>query len=249
MKKNKLRYREIIAESIYSEENNGKVILFCAGMPGSSSYFDVAERYTKQGFIFIHPKYIGSWESYGNFSIENSKKTIIDFVAALRRKEVKTIFEEEFDVKVKEIYLLGTSFGGSVALCAGAESDVEGIIALSPVINYQTQGNGEYQEESMNDFLRFVKAGFENVYRGFTESDWKQNISLLNVDSYFEKLKAKKILIMHGAKDTSVNHNRSEEFCSKLKNLGGDICYEKTEDDHSSIKLNSFEKVSSWIVQ
>jgi predicted esterase len=249
MEKNKLRYNKIIADSYYLKENNKKAIVFCGGFPGSSNSSEVAEKYVQKGFIFVHPKYIGSWESYGLFSIENCKKTIIDFVNALRNKEVKTIFGEKFDLPIEEIFLVGVSFGASVALCAGAELDIKKIVALSPVINYQIQGNGEYNEEKMENTEKFVLAGFENVYRGFREEDLVKGSFVLNADNYFEKLKNKKILLLHGKNDSSVNFHRSEKFYFRLKDLGGDIYYEQTEDNHSSINLNSFEKVSSWLEQ
>jgi len=250
MKKNKLRWGKIIAESYYLENNNGKAIIFCSGIPGSSSYSEIAEKYVNEGFIFIHPKYLGSWESYGNFSIEGCKKTIVNFVDALKNKEVKTIFNENFDLEIKGFYLLGHSFGGSVALCAGTELGINGIIALAPVIDYRVQGKGEYEEEKMDWLYTFIIAGFENVYRNFDKTEWEKFCSggsILNVNDYLEKLKTKRILLIHGKEDISINYNSSRKFYSELKDLGGDIGYEETDDNHSSIKLNSFKKVVSWI--
>ena len=57
------------------------------------------------------------------------------------------------------------------------------------MINYQIQGNGEYDEEKMDSFLDFMDAGFENAYRGFDRQDWNKNISILNAGNYLEKLK------------------------------------------------------------
>jgi predicted esterase len=250
MKKNKLRYGDIIAESYYLEKNNGKAIIFCSGIPGTSSYVEIAKKYVDKGFIFIHPKYLGSWESYGNFSVENCKKTIVNFVNALKNKEVKTIFSENFDLEINEIYLFGHSFGGSVALCSGAELAINGIIALAPVIDYRIQGKETYEEEKMDLLYCFIIAGFENVYRNFDKSEWKNfcsNGSILNANDYLGKLKEKRILLIHGTKDISVNYNRSKKFYLELKNFMGEIDYEETKDNHSNIKLNSFEKVISWI--
>ena len=250
MGKNKLRYGDIVAESYYLKNNNGKIIIFCSGIPGISSYPEIAEKYVNEGFIFIHPKYLGSWESYGNFSIEGCKKTIVDCVKALRSNEVKTIFNKDFDIEIKEIFLLGHSFGGSVALCSGANLNIDGIIALAPVIDYRIQGNEEYEEEKMDWLYDFIVTGFENVYRNLNKSQWESfcyDGSILNANDYLEELKTKKILIIHGTEDTSTNYNQSKEFYSILKNLGGDIDYVETKENHSDIKLNSFKTVVSWI--
>ena len=248
--KNKLRFGDIVAESYYRENNNGKAVVFCAGIPGISSYPDIAERYAAAGYIFIHPKYVGSWESYGGFSVEGCKKTIIDFVAALRQKQVKTIFGDIFNVVANKIYLLGHSFGGSVALSAGAELEDVGIIALAPVIDYKKQGNGEYLEEKMDCLGNFILAGFENVYRGFDQESWNTfciSGAGLNANEYIDKLKSRDILLIHGRSDTSVNFNRSKEFVNELKAQGGRIEYVETDDDHSGVKSSSFEKIVSWI--
>lgn len=250
MEKNKLRYGDIIAESYYPKNNNGKVIIFCSGIPGTSSYLEIAEKYVNEGFIFIHPKYQGSWESYGNFSIEGCKKTIVDFTNALRNNKIKTIFNEDFNIEIKEIFLLGHSFGGSVALCSGADLNIDGIIALAPVIDYRIQGKREYKEEKMDWLYDFINAGFKNVYRNLNKSQWElfsSNGLILNANDYLEKLKTKKILIIHGTEDISINYNQSKQFYFILKNLGGDIDYVETKDNHSNIKLNSFGTLISWI--
>ncbi len=250
MKKNKLRYGDIIADAYYPKDNNGKIIIFCSGIPGTSSYLEIAEKYVNERFIFIHPKYLGSWESYGNFSISGCKKTIIDFTDALKKNKIKTIFNEDFNLEIKEIFLLGHSFGGSVALCSGADLNIDGIIALAPVIDYKNQGKGEYKEEEMDLLYDFLIAGFKKVYRNLNKSQWRSFCStglMLNANDYLEKLKTKKILIVHGTKDVSINYNRSKQFYLMLKNLGCNISYVETNDNHSNIKLNSFKTQVSWI--
>jgi predicted esterase len=250
MEKNKLRFNEIIAESYYLKENNGIAVIFCSGIPGNSSYPDIAEEYAKKGFIFIQPKYLGSWESYGSFSVDNCRKTILDFASALIENKVKTIFNNSFDLPIKEIYLMGHSFGGSIALCAGADLNIAGIIAIAPVIDYRVQGKEKYTEEKMDWLYSFIVAGFENVYRNFDKIQWENFCatgSTINAVDYSEKLKNKKILLLHGEADTSVNYNRSKNFYEELKKSGSDIVYNQTEDTHSTIKLNSFEKIISWI--
>ena len=249
MKKNKLRHKKIIAESFYSEKNNGIGIIFCPGIPGKSNYEDVVKKYVNDGFVFIQPKYIGSWESYGSFSVEKSRKTIIDFTNSLLKGETNTIFNESFDVDINKIYLLGHSFGGSIALCAGAESDVDGIIALAPVTDYKRQRE-ESGGESLSWLYKFIKKGFENVYRGLEKNKWEQFCKTggsINASDYLNKLKNKRILLMHGKKDKTVLSKQSKNFYEKLKKINDEISYYETEDTHSEIKYNSYKKILSWI--
>src|SRR3989344_2371470 len=164
MRKNKLRCGDIIVESYYPEKENNRIaIVYCAGIPSKSNIEEIAAEYVKEGFIFFHPKYFGSWESYGDFSVSGSKKTIISFIEALRKGELKTIFFDKFEITMDKIILLGHSFGGSIALTAGAEIDVAGIVALAPVIDYTKQAKDkEMEKENLKETFNFIKKGFEN---------------------------------------------------------------------------------------
>jgi len=252
MLKNKLKYGKFIADSFYLEKHAKKVIVFCQGIPGISSYEEMAREYVKEGFIFIHPKYIGSWESFGEFHIKNCRDSIIDFVNALFDKKVKTIFGQQFDLNFDKAFILGHSFGGSVALCAGADLNVDGIIAISPVINYRKHAKESFKEEDLSGLFDLMKAGFSNVYRNFKREEWEEFCKSgfdLNAIDYIEKLKNKKIFLIHGNKDKSVNYNKSRRFYFKLKTLGADISYLQTEDNHSNVKFNSISNIVLWMKQ
>ncbi|MBT3691116.1 prolyl oligopeptidase family serine peptidase [Candidatus Woesearchaeota archaeon] len=250
MRKNKLRYGKIVADSYYpSEKNNGAVIIFCAGIPGKSNYLELAKRYVDEGFTFIHPKYIGSWESYGNFSITKCKETIISFVGGLKAGKIKTVFNNSFDVSPKKIFLVGHSFGGSIALSTGAELDIDGIVALAPVVDYSVHAKDpNIREENLSGLFDFMKFGFENTYRKMNKMEWdnfcETGIDVNPVD-YVDNLRNKRILLIHGKNDNSVSCNRTKEFYEKLNSEKS--VYKETEDNHSRIKENSIPAVISWI--
>ncbi len=252
MIKNKIRYGDIIAESYYPKgKNNGLAIVFCMGLPSKSNFEELAKRYVDEGFIFIHPKYIGSWESYGNFSISSCKETIVSIIQGLKERKVKNIFGEEFNLNIKDIFLLGHSFGGSVALSAGADLDIKGIIALSPVLDYSKHvKNSHYKEEDLSGLYTFLKLGFENVYRNLKEDDWKnlcETGGVINPIDYSDKLRNKLILLIHGKNDSSVSSERSKQFFNSLKNKNENSQFIETDNDHSNIKEESAIQVISWI--
>ena len=108
---------------------------------------------------------------------------------------------------------------------------------------------GRYHIENENGTIKALFPSV-NVYRNFDKSKWKSfclDGSNLNASDYLGKLKTKKILIIHGTGDASINYNRSKQFYFILKNLGSDVVYMETNNNHSDIKLNSFRKIVSWI--
>ncbi|MEI6732247.1 MAG: prolyl oligopeptidase family serine peptidase, partial [archaeon] len=248
MKKNKLRFGDIIAESYYPKEgNNGKFIVFCPGLPGRSNYEDIAKIYVERGCVFIHVKYQGSWESYGRFTMPSCRKTIISFVEGLMKGEIKDIFGSSFDMVPKELFLLGHSFGGSIVLSAGADLKLDGIIALSPVIDYRKQAKDPIiEEEDLTELFDFIKFGFENIYRGIDKSEWENFCKTgenLNPSDYTDKLKTKRILLVHGIKDDSVSYIKTKNFSKLLEKNGADVLFVETDDDHGSIKERPIKEV------
>jgi dienelactone hydrolase len=251
MRKDKLRYGEIIADLYYPAEHNKTVIIFCSGLPGRWNFEEIARKYVEKGFIFIHPKYIGSWESYGKFSVSSCKKTILLFVEGLKTGKIKTIFGKDFKIMPDKIFLLGHSFGGSIALSSGADLDINGIIALSPVIDYSKHARDKVlQEEDLSELFDFMKLGFENIFRGLDKNEWvsfcKTGLDINPID-YKEKLKNKKILLGHGKRDSSVNYVRTKSFYEELKNKGANIEYIETEDNHGDIKESIILQIINWI--
>ncbi len=251
MIKNKIRMGDIISESYYKKDNNGLVIIFCMGIPSKSNFEELAKKYVDEGFVFIHPKYIGSWESYGDFSIKSCKETISSIVQGIRNKNLLSVFGEKIDLNVKKIFLLGHSFGGSVALTTGADLDIDGIIAQSPITDYRLHAKQkEYAEEDLLQLYDFLRLGFENVYRNLKKGDWDnfcENGDEINPADYIDKLKAKDVLILHGKKDKSVSYKKSRLFFGKIKGNSRFSKYIETEDDHSTIKEGSIQEIISWI--
>jgi predicted esterase len=69
----------------------------------------------------------------------------------------------------------------------------------------------------------------------------------LNANDYLEQLRTKRILLIHGKNDISINSSRSSKFYNELKEIGWNIIFNETEDDHSSVKSTTFSKITSWI--
>lgn len=250
MKTIKLKFDKVIADLYCPNKNNKEIlILFCPGFPGSWKYESFARSFTSQGFSFIHPKYLGSWESEGSFSIKGCRKTIEEILNSLQ-KQLIDIFGSFVNLKFKKIFLLGHSFGGSISLSVGSQTKVDGIISLAPIIDFKTH-NYFGNESDLLELFEYVDKGLKGLFRDFKKDDWvnlcKTGCDINPID-FFNELKNKKILFVHGKKDKSVDFKKTKEFFLKLRNFNGNFDYFECSDaSHSDIRDKSSNYIIKWI--
>ena len=68
------------------EVSNGNIIINCSGLPGQPENYELFSYFTQQGFICIHPKYEGTWESYGKFLEKSPVEDIIKVIDYVSEK-------------------------------------------------------------------------------------------------------------------------------------------------------------------
>lgn len=112
----RISLNQSLSGDIYLPVNsNYKTIIFLGGMP---SYFyknSISENLSQVGFTVIQPFYYGSWVSDGDFSAENCIQTITDTIQAINDKPITNSYNNQLiDLDIKEIYLMGTSFGSTL---------------------------------------------------------------------------------------------------------------------------------------
>jgi pimeloyl-ACP methyl ester carboxylesterase len=193
--------KDIIAEVMPPVRVSRKAIVLCLGLPGMPSKDSLLRFLSERGFWVFLPRYRGAWESEGVFLGRSPVKDILDVAAAIRKGR----FIEEFGrtnlrCAVSEVYVIGSSFGGAVALSASCDSRIKKIIALSPVVDFtNVQGeDGEWLED-------FVGRAFGGAYRS-SRSGWKKLNAgtLFNPASEVNHLDPKKIFVMHSSDDEVV---------------------------------------------
>jgi pimeloyl-ACP methyl ester carboxylesterase len=122
------------------------------------------------------------------------------------------------NLKFTELFLFGTSYGGSGMLAALQEIDpniVTGAIFRSTVLNYLAK---TYREFSKEELVNWKRKGFINDSEGILKYSFVEDMAqYANVD--YEKLKKFKILYFHGAKDPKVLMSELEEMESNLSDF------------------------------
>lgn len=142
---------------------NGTVIL-ASGLP---QYIDKYHPFLKTveelGLTLIVPRYMGTWESSGDFSLENCVKTIeetIDFAKIGKSSEMYG--NTEIHWNTSNLSVLGFSFGALPTLLANREVDRS---VLCPFVSYDFHYSKDGKGEYVNDTFEYLQRAYPNIYR------------------------------------------------------------------------------------
>lgn len=126
---------DIIFEFSVPEISKG-VVVVCEGIPNVPKQKELMTHLVQHGYSVVYPRYRGTWESRGEFLRKSPAQDIADLVSFLKKTYVKELYAgKEFSLQ-GPIHLIGSSFGGSVALSLAENQDVHKIIALSPIVDF-----------------------------------------------------------------------------------------------------------------
>ncbi len=197
-----------------------RVIILAYGLPGSPPNTNdlFVRRFVSRGFVVAVPEYIGTFDSYGQCNFENCVDTLLETIRLFSNGIAKDLITMEvLHWRVKELVLIGGSFGASIALVAGARSDIRKIVSLAAPTNYRDIGD---EEESIIDDYHIMKRAFPKTWRFASKKAWTdldKGVLDLNAVDYAKSLRSKNVLLVHGMKDKSVNFKRSAQLYVMIK--------------------------------
>jgi len=201
-----------------------RFMIFCHGLPGHPYQFNPAkiECLIKRGFVLVFPDYIGTWASYGNMSWENCVATILQTIAWLKKGEGRELRDNtKVGWGLKDIILVGSSFGGSIALVAGAKSDdIQKIISFAAPIDYRSHSKIKGEDEPIEDLYEVVVREAGALWRIADKGEWRRLVrgdADINPIDYVEFLKNKDVFLVHGDKDRVVSVKRSDNLFRSLR--------------------------------
>lgn len=184
--------------------SKGAIILL-DGLPSNpSSKNQLMEKLSEHNYDVFFPRYEGTWESKEKFLERTPSEAIIEFIKALR--EGKNIGDKGY--RAKNVFILGSSFGGGVALDIATKYDVDKICVTSPVINFKKVKG----IETLGDYLRME---YDKNYR-FDLKGWKKLIEnkIWNLENS-EIRNPSDILIITGKKDNQIEEDYVVDFGEK----------------------------------
>lgn len=193
--------QDIVAEFWAPKKPSGKAIILCDGCPSVPSKRNVGEFFARKGYWVFHPRYRGSWESGGKFLEESPEEDVL-FVAEGLNAGFRNIYDNvEYLLDIKEIVVLGASFGGAAAILSLKYPLITKAIALSPVIDWRAKGKGE----PFPYFVRTIEEGFGEGYRVHVDA-WKrlQSGKFYNPIHEAKLIDPKRLFVAHAIDDDVV---------------------------------------------
>jgi len=220
----------VTGDFYFASSSESPSVVFLQGMPGSTKKNDAGDFLASQGHSLLNLEYPGTFNNGGDLTPENCVQGAVSAVQLLQSGKVADAFSGvEFSVS-PEVVLAGTSFGGVVALSAMAQlKGVTKLLLFSPVFLFSKNAGESGLTEDMTGLLTYMKRCLPYTHRLADEEGWRSLFE--GVHPYFQALKwleclnGKKILVVRGAKDTSILEAASTHFQKlvKTKNVSCDI--------------------------
>lgn len=220
---------------VASGEDQKPTVILAHGFPGFDNNFDLAQSLRRNNINVVHFYYRGSWGSEGTYMYSNCLEDVHRLVEYLSKEEQV----EKFRIDPENLILLGRSYGGGVALIAGARSDkVKKIIGISSTNYGQVMANKVSLDEltSYSSYMQKQVAINTDITDFLQEMlDNKEAFQILN---YKEKLINKKVLLIEDS-------DRNNAWISQLNNI--DLVEMETDHGFIDKRLEMTALIISWI--
>jgi pimeloyl-ACP methyl ester carboxylesterase len=205
--------KHIVAEFWMPKKASGKVAILCDGCPSLPHKKLLAEFFARKGYWVFHPRYTGSWESTGEFLRQSPAEDIDTVIDILPKGFCESWTGVTYYLEIKEVLVVGVSFGGTAAILATQNAKVGKAIAIAPVVDWHTKS----KKESFDEFVRVCTEGFPGAYRCP-----KKNFKKLLAKKFYDPiacadvLDGKKLFIVHAKDDQIVSYVPAKKLARKI---------------------------------
>lgn len=205
--------KHIVAEFWMPKKASGKVVILCDGCPSLPHKTQLAEFFARKGYWVFHPRYTGSWESTGEFLKQSPAQDIDVVIDALSQGFRESWTGVTYYLEIKDVLVVGVSFGGAAAILATRNPKVGKVIAVAPVVDWHVKS----KTEPFPEFVRVCTEGFPGAYRCP-----KKNFNKLLTKKFYNPvdwvnvLDGKKLLLIHAKDDVVVPSLPTKKLAKKI---------------------------------
>lgn len=196
-----------------------KVIILASGMPGYPAKPQLMSFLARKGYWVFNPRYRGTWESGGKFLQQSPEQDIIDIIDDIPKgftsiPDSPTQKPTTYKLTPKNLYLIGSSFGGPAVILASRDTRVTKVIASCPVVDWASPG----KDEPLDWLEKFVNHAFGEAYR-FLHKDFRKlsKGTFYNPTKHLEKIDGSKLLFIHATDDAIVPYSSVYKFSKQTK--------------------------------
>ncbi|MBI3334338.1 alpha/beta hydrolase [Candidatus Pacearchaeota archaeon] len=250
----RIRYGDIIAELLEpSGATNRKMgVVIIPGLPNQPRNEEFGDNLAAEGFYVLQPRFIGSWESYGEFSLDNCIKTIIESIEKLKSGEAVEVWgEKKISWEIKEVAVVSSSFGSLLVLSSLDKLSAKKIVCLGPLINIKEHNTDKrFQEQDLYTLAGFLERGWHNAFRGFDAEEWKNFVkgNCMNPYEILQNVSGREILLLHGEDDVVVHFSRTQDYYTKIRDTNKASLKIYPGIGHGKIlNTHAFDDVVQWL--
>ncbi|MBS3127418.1 hypothetical protein J4228_04605 [Candidatus Woesearchaeota archaeon] len=188
--------QEDVMVVVYLNGDNGNVVL-AGGMPQYlDKYHPFVEQMKRLRCNLFVPRYMGTYESSGEFNTKNSVKSVESAIKLAKKGFGLELFgDSELKWNNERVYLYGFSYGALPSLLQ--EEEVDKTLLVCPFISmdyHLPNSNGE----NLKDTFEFLQRAYPNCYR-FKANDVVEDIRKVQLPNNKERL-----FVVIGKNDNSI---------------------------------------------
>lgn len=207
------RFGDIVSEFWMPQKPSHRAVILCDGCPTVPSKYKLGEFFARKGYWVFHMRYRGSWESDGEFlkypPVTDAHSLLLGLNSGFTEMWTRT----KYFLDISDVTVIGSSFGGAVAVLSTLHPLVDRAIALSPVIDLRDEGG-----ESFAEFQRQISEGFGGAYRVPKKNFRKLKTALMyNPVLHAKEIDSKKLFVVHALDDNVVSVGPLRKFAKQTK--------------------------------
>ena len=208
--------KQIVCEFLPPARKSSKAVIIVSGCPSVPRKDELLMILARKGYWVFFPRYRGAWESGGKFLARSPHEDIKDVIDGIHSGFTELWSGRKYEPELKQLFLIGSSFGGPAVLLNARDERVSKVIAISPVVNWKIQARSK--SEPWEPFTKFVREAFGNGYR-FRMKDWNKlkRGGFYDPAAHASEIPGDKVLIIHAQDDEIVDFRPVERFAGKIK--------------------------------
>ena len=207
--------RDIVTEFLPPARpgNRQRAIVLCDGMPSIPRKQSLAEFLAKKGYWVFYPRYRGAWESGGTFLARSPHEDILNVIDGIAKELREIAFGQRFRPAIRDVFVIGGSFGGAAAILCSLDPRVKKAIANCPVVDWSILRESEKSETSNPSYAAYIREAFGGGYR-LSDRNWKKLYSgkFYNPAHHVDAIDAAKVMMFHAKDDPHVPYRSVEKF-------------------------------------
>ena len=206
---------------IWLNGDKGNVVL-APGMPQYlDKYHPFVEQMKRLEYNLFVPRYMGTYESDGEFSTMNSVKSLEATVKLAKKGTTEELYANKtLKWNNEKVYLIGFSYGSLPSLLQGEGVNKTILVCPFAMIKYHLENS---EGEDIKKTFEFLERAYTNIYR-LNANDVVEDLKRIDPPKHKENL-----VMVFGESDTSIPKEEKGDLQAICKTAP---CYEK-ESGHS----------------